>query len=307
MARIRHSILLLGTARTSDLQLLKQFVWKLFSKVQIESKPTIQAGLQWIAETNTFPACVILFENHPDEYRKSEIISLFTSTPFSHFLCLGSSWCESTIRSRRKWPETVWVSSSQAESWLAILHHRWKEEQSPRPLTASREETVQEMWCFSNALIASFPSELQSVMKSEARLMIVSSDKVWRSTWQTFLFHAGWKHVTSQTELGCATNRNISEEQNGQENPSCNHKLVYLLDGDPWTAEKGIAFQECLSECPHAAIFIFTEMLEPDIVLDWTTQGAAGVLYKLNAFGEFEVKLLSHWERKSEGISHQHH
>lgn len=86
------------------------------------------------------PRLVLVFQQHPDEYPRSQILGLIDRFPAARLVVCQGPWCASYGRTRDGWPPAVCVPWEQVigrlDRELEVLAGR----RPPLPLTAGLDE-----------------------------------------------------------------------------------------------------------------------------------------------------------------------
>lgn len=241
---------MLGRTQAAEMQAVVASVRTHVSPRNIQSVSDVETASRLVSEQNWFADLVVVCQNWPDEFSHAEVQQLLSLFPLARWVCCFGVWCESDGRNRDIWPPAVRIPARNAEARirreLAVL----KGDETPLPLTASRDE------------IYEFDYAVPFSKSTGLRVRVNSPDFPYRCTLEKMLRAAG-HHVVRQS------NDEIPD--------------VLLWDADPWSERLALEIQDFHARHPHIAILAVMTFAHPEMIEVIKTCGALSVVPKLTA------------------------
>jgi len=241
------NILILGNSQAAEMQAVVASVNRQVSQAGIRNATDIQAVSRWVAEQDWFADLAIVCQNWPDEFTQQDVTQLLGLFPLARFICCFGMWCESDGRNRDIWPAAIRIPARNAQERihreLAVL----KGEETPLPLTASRNE------------IFKFDCD-HSLPSGTSRSVSVSSpDCEYRRCLEELLSVTGYKIVPDKDRV----------------------PYIVLWDMDPWRENLAKEITSYCRQHENTAVIGLMSFATPEMVNAVKACGAVSVIPKL--------------------------
>jgi len=135
-------MLLLGDGTTVEMQELSASLHAR-SEFTVHHFSSVPSTFATTVSRDWSPDLIVVLQNHPDEYTKSDIARLITEFPLSRIVCCGGVWCESDGRNRSIWPPAVCVPARAAWPRIYAEIEVVNGDRPSLPLTAGRDEVFE--------------------------------------------------------------------------------------------------------------------------------------------------------------------
>ncbi len=182
------------------------------------------------ASRRQIPLTVVL-QSWSDEYSPAEIDRLVGATLFTGLLCCYGAWCEGDGRTHQLWPHSTRIPLRFAHQIIQAKLQRIKAGRPLLPPTAARDEVF---------LYRQRHNDTKLPQRRRSAL-IVSPDRVYRSTFAEVMTSCGWQASSVSTDV---------EALRKVRSP---HVIVHDLDPD--TAVTAASVEECQSRFPRAQLY----------------------------------------------------
>ena len=164
----RLDVLLIGDDDHREMRSLVGFLERC-ERFRLQRSQDVRGCLEAHHSTLTAPQLIVVLQRWPDEFPRSDVLSLITTFPIARLVCCFGAWCESDGRNGSHWPHAVRVAVRDAERRIGIELDVMGGMRSALPLTASRDEAF-EFGHRENALTS----------ESCGRVLLVSADESFR-------------------------------------------------------------------------------------------------------------------------------
>ncbi len=178
----------------------------------------------------------LVFQSFSDQFAPKEVDRLIGATLFSGLLCCFGAWCEGDGRTRRIWPDSVRVPVRYAKQVIQDELRRMQSGHCPLPPTAARDEIF----------LHRQPGDSDERAHGKGSALVISTDRVYRSTFAQVLDGDGWNATAAGLDL------------NGLRYVRRPRLLVHDLD--PQSPAVNRSLHSCLRRFPHADIFGLASM-----------------------------------------------
>ncbi len=133
-------VLLLGNTQPSEMQPVAEFVRQHSNHASLKQAKSLSAALELVNGQHWFPDLVVVCQNRPDEFSRTNVERLLSLLPLTRWVCCFGAWCESDGRNRDIWPLSVRVPARCAHARIRRELGVLLDQQPSLPLTASRDE-----------------------------------------------------------------------------------------------------------------------------------------------------------------------
>jgi hypothetical protein len=134
-------ILIIGEQNPDGGPPLKDWIPVIFQPSNVLHETDIPRAMRLLQQTHLIPDLIVVIENHPDEYSRSDVDQLTVHAPLARWVVGYGEWSESAGRTRDVWPMAVrvpWHSIGQRlqQEW-DLLNGKCV---PALPMSGSREE-----------------------------------------------------------------------------------------------------------------------------------------------------------------------
>jgi len=262
------AVSLIGPAVGSEFSSLVDWIRSEFPAAAMSEFKDIQSWAP-AADGRSQSQLTIVLQSWSDQFTASDVDRLVGATVFSGLLCCYGAWCEGDGRTHHIWPHSTRVSVRYARQVIQSELRRLDSARSALPPTAARDEIFLHRQLFH--------SEQQP--GQERTTLVISPDRVYRSTLAQVLESRGWK----------ATHLSL----NSKELKQVRSPQLLIHDLDPECDAVAVSLDACRRRFPNAEMFAVANM---PTRIDADSRSRLSVLPKLDPFLAVEqVEQLRHF------------
>ena len=194
----------------------KPIIWQIGTRFEsISLSPnwigeSIANAIEQLEKSNHSPALLILFQHTPDQFPRHEVEQLIANFPLTRLVSVYGSWCEGDGRNRTYLPYAIRVPIELGNQRIAQELNIILGQQSPLPITASRDEVFEATM-----------SDLKMMTSRNSSIEVISPDRPFLEMVSDML-----------RTLGCQVDSQLMRIEDYSASNSNNTELIFV-DVDP--------------------------------------------------------------------------